>query len=153
MFQKMTKTGTSITIAPKSDTALSRKSPPSVISADVNILGNLISDGVLDIDGRVDGNVKCRSATIRRNGRIMGDIVAESVQVFGEVTGTIKAKEVSLFATCRVEGVIMHESLTIEDGAFVDGQFKRMDKVVLDDVMCDDDDDDIDVFRQFKLVN
>lgn len=153
MFQKMTKTANVAVSSSRPDAALLRKSPPSVISADVNILGNIISDGVLDIDGRVDGNVKCRSATIRRNGRIMGDIVAESVQVFGEVTGTIKAKEVSLFATCRVEGVIMHESLTIEDGAFVDGQFKRMDKVVLDDVISDDDDDDIDVFRQFKLVN
>lgn len=152
MFQKMTKNNMAIAISPKADANVLRKSPPSVISADVNILGNIISDGVLDIDGRVDGNIKCRSATIRRNGRIMGDIVAESVQVFGEVVGTIKAQEVSLFATCRVEGVIMHESLTIEDGAFVDGQFKRMDKVVLDDVV-NDDDDDIDVFRQFKLIN
>jgi cytoskeletal protein CcmA (bactofilin family) len=151
MFQKTSKSST-IALATR-DVAVQRKSPPSVIAADVNILGNIVSDGILDIDGKIDGNVKCRSATIRRNGRVMGDVVAESVQVFGEVTGLIKAREVSLFATCRVEGVIMHESLTIEDGAFVDGQFKRMDKVVIDDVVCGEDDDDIDVFRQFKLVN
>jgi cytoskeletal protein CcmA (bactofilin family) len=151
MFQKTNKNSTSLTLTTR-DIAVQRKSPPSVIACDVNILGNIISDGVLDIDGRVDGNIKCPSVTIRKNARINGDITADSVQVFGEVNGTIKAKEVSLFATCRVEGVIIHESLTIEDGANVDGQFKRMDKIILNDASDTEDDDDIDIFRQLKLI-
>lgn len=106
---------------------------PSIISADMSILGNIISDGVVDIDGHIEGNIKCHNATIRKNGLIKGDIVAESVHVYGRVEGLIKARVVQFFKGCRVEGVIMHESITIEDGAYVDGRFKRTDRLVLDE--------------------
>lgn len=105
---------------------------PSVISADMNVLGNVISEGVLDIDGKIDGNVRCFSASIRENGKIRGDVMADTVYVHGTVEGLIKAKHVILYASARVIGTIMHESLTIEDGAFVDGKFKRTDKLFLD---------------------
>lgn len=106
---------------------------PSVIAADLNVLGNIISDGVLDIDGKIDGNVRCHTASIRSNGRVHGDIAADIVHVYGTVEGTIKAKAVMLYNTAKVVGTIMHESLSIEDGAFVDGKFKRTDKVFLDE--------------------
>jgi cytoskeletal protein CcmA (bactofilin family) len=106
---------------------------PSVIAADLNVLGNLISDGVLDIDGKIDGNVRCHTASVRPNGRVHGDIMAEIVHVYGTVEGIIKAKTVMLYSTAKVVGTIMHESLSIEDGAFVDGKFKRTDKVLLED--------------------
>ncbi len=106
---------------------------PSVIAADLNVLGNIISDGVLDIDGKIDGNVRCHTASIRPNGRVHGDISAEIVHVYGTIEGTIKAKAVMLYSSAKVVGTIMHESLSIEDGAFVDGKFKRTDKVFLDE--------------------
>ncbi len=114
--------------------AQSRKTSgiPSVLSSDLPILGNLISDGAVDIDGYVEGNVQCASASIHKNGRVKGDVVAESIQIYGKVEGLIKARSVQLFKGCHVEGVIMHESITIEDGAFVDGRFKRTDRVLED---------------------
>ncbi len=129
-----------------------KKHPPTIIAADVNMLGNIISEGVLDIDGKIEGNLKCKCVTIRKNGRIKGDILAEEVHVFGEVQGLIKAREVHLFASCHVEGVIMHEALTIEDGAFVDGQFKRRDRMRPEDEDADDV-AGIEVFRNLKLIN
>jgi cytoskeletal protein CcmA (bactofilin family) len=110
-----------------------KKVTPSVISADMNVLGNIISEGFLDINGRIEGNVKCDHAVIRENGKVKGDVVAQTVQIYGEVEGLVKAKHVNLYATAHVAGVIMHESLSIEDGAFVDGKFKRTDKVFIDD--------------------
>lgn len=106
--------------------------PPSVVSADMNILGNLVCEGEVDIDGHIAGNVKCREAVIRRNGVVKGDVVADEVQIFGEVRGLVKGKTVFLASSARVEGVIMHEAITIEDGAFVDGQFKRTDRILND---------------------
>ncbi len=106
---------------------------PSVIAADMNVLGNIISDGVLDIDGKIEGNVRCQAASIRENGKIRGDVMADTVHVHGTVEGLIKARTVILYASARVTGTIMHESLSIEDGAFVDGKFKRTDKVFIDD--------------------
>ena len=140
-----------------------RRSTPSVISADMNVLGNIISDGFLDINGRVEGNVKCESTTIREQGHIKGDVVADTIQIYGHVEGLVKAKNVHLYASARVIGVIMHESLSIEDGAFVDGKFKRTDKVFIDDDASfepsdsfeskdDADEDDENVLDNLKLV-
>jgi cytoskeletal protein CcmA (bactofilin family) len=105
-----------------------KKAAPTVISADLSILGNLISEGVLDIDGKIEGNVRARYVTLRQNGQIIGDLHADVAQVYGQVKGLVKARDVHLYASCSVEGTIMHEALSIEDGAFVDGKFKRTDK-------------------------
>lgn len=107
---------------------------PSVIAEGMHVLGNIVSDGVLDIDGKIDGNVRGQTVTVRPNGSIRGDVTADTVHVYGEVDGLIKAKIVMLYADARVSGTIMHESITIEDGAFVDGKFKRTDRVILDEV-------------------
>lgn len=113
--------------------SLAKKTAPSVISADMNVLGSIISDGFIDIDGKVDGNVKCDSVIIRSNGVVKGDVIANSVQIYGHVEGLVKATSVGLYHSAHVIGTIMHESLTIEDGAFVDGKFKRTDKITTDD--------------------
>lgn len=106
---------------------------PSIVSSDMTVLGNVVSEGSVDIDGNIEGNVKCQQATIRKNGVIKGDVIADSVHVYGRICGLVKARNVQLFKDCRVEGVIMHESITIEDGAFVDGRFKRVEKLTLDE--------------------
>ena len=127
MFRRNNKENSSTSFSGK------KVSSPTVIASDMNILGNLLTDGTADIDGRVEGNFKGDQIIIRGNGKIKGDITADSVHVYGEVKGLIKAKMVHLYATCRVEGIIMHESLSIEDGAFVDGKFKRTDKIFSQD--------------------
>lgn len=106
----------------------------SVIAASMNVLGNIVSDGILDIDGQVDGNVRGHSVTVRPNGRIRGDLVAQEVFVHGTVDGLIKAENVTLFETAHVRGTIMHESITIEDGAKVDGKLKRTERLALEDM-------------------
>lgn len=106
---------------------------PSVITSDVNVLGNIVSDGNIDFDGTLNGNIRCSILTIRANGSIKGEVTANTVMVYGRVKGLIRAKNVQLFSTCNVEGIIMHETIAIEDGAFIDGKFKRSDKVQVDE--------------------
>ena len=110
---------------------------PSLITQDVNILGNIVSDGNVDFDGAINGNIRCHTLTIRANGSVKGEITADNVFVYGKVKGLIRAKNVHLYATCKVEGIIMHETIAIEDGAFVDGKFKRTDKPESDDESSD----------------
>lgn len=103
---------------------------PSVISADMHLIGNVISpEGALDIDGQINGNVRCHTVSLRENGKVVGDIIAEQIYIYGIVEGTVKARSVTLYASARVTGSIMHEALSIEDGAFVDGKFKRTDRI------------------------
>lgn len=107
---------------------------PSVIAEGMYVLGNIVSDGTLDIDGKIDGNVRGQTVTIRPNGAIRGDVIADMVYVHGYVEGLIKAKTVMLYADARVTGTIMHESIKIEDGAFVDAKFKRTDRLTFDEM-------------------
>lgn len=104
---------------------LLRKGIPSIISSGLNILGNLVSDGEIEVEGRIEGNVTCTTVTIHRSGFIKGDITAESIHVNGEIKGVLKARNIKLSQYARVTGVIMYETLSIEDGAFVDGQCKN----------------------------
>lgn len=150
MFQKNNNSGAASSSAKGSTMPALRKQPPSVIAADVNLLGNVISEGMLDVDGRIEGNVKCKAITIRKNGAIIGDVMADSVQVYGRVKGLLKSKEVHLFSTAHVEGVIMHESLSIEDGAFVDGQFKRVENMKQESAMSDAE---MDILQNLKLIS
>lgn len=101
---------------------------PSIIAEDMNLLGNVISEGVLDFAGTIDGNVRCHTMTIRASGKINGEVVAENIFVYGKVKGIIRARNVCLYASCHIEGIIMHHSISIEDGAFIDGKCKRIDK-------------------------
>ena len=104
---------------------------PTIISRDLHMLGNIVhEEGTVDMDGTLDGNLRCRHLTIRANGIIQGEVQADSVQVYGRVNGLIRARQVSLHAGCHIEGIVMHEQLSIEDGAFVDGKLKRIDKLV-----------------------
>jgi cytoskeletal protein CcmA (bactofilin family) len=107
-----------------------KKTAPSVISTGTNILGNIISDGAIDIDGRLEGNVKGEQVTVRSNGKISGDIVAHSVHIYGEVHGIIRAHDVHLYATANVSGVIVHHSMSVEEGAFIEAKFKRVNGAI-----------------------
>ncbi len=62
-------------------TNTARKAAPSVISSDMHVLGNLMSEGAIDIDGKIEGNVKSAMVTIRKNGRVQGDVIAEVVHI------------------------------------------------------------------------
>lgn len=99
---------------------------PSIISADLNILGNLIGEGHIDIAGKIDGNVRAGTVTVREGGQVRGDITAEAAHIYGNVHGLIRAKHVALYRAAKVDGIIMHETLSMEDGASLDGQCKRI---------------------------
>lgn len=101
---------------------------PTVIAQDFHLLGNIVSEGVIDLDGKVDGNVRCHTLNVRKNGVITGEVMADDVFVYGKIKGTIRAKNVYLYASCHIEGIVLHESIAIEDGAFLDGKCKRTDR-------------------------
>lgn len=100
---------------------------PSIISSDLSIRGNLESDGDIQIDGQVDGDVLSRSVTIGHGARVKGVIRAEEVKVSGQVDGEIHATNVALLASAKVTGDIMHKSLSIDAGAFIEGMLKRIE--------------------------
>ncbi len=47
--------------------------------------------------------------------------------MYGTVKGDIRARSVFVAASARVSGDIVHETISIESGAYIEGQLKRLD--------------------------
>ena len=98
----------------------------SVIDAWLTMMGNLQSEGDIQVDGRVEGQVRCRQLIIGKDASVIGDVVAEEVVVRGKVKGVVRANSVRLQETARVESeVFFFKTLAIEDGASFEGQIRR----------------------------
>jgi cytoskeletal protein CcmA (bactofilin family) len=94
---------------------------PSIISTGLAVKGNLSTDGELQIDGSVEGDIVAGKLIIGEHAKVKGEVTAETVIVRGELSGCIRARVVELSPTARVQGDVWHESLAIEAGANVDG--------------------------------
>jgi cytoskeletal protein CcmA (bactofilin family) len=93
----------------------------AIIDAGLCIRGDLDTDGEVQVDGQVRGQVTCSHIIVGEEGGIFGDIKADEVVVRGKVKGTVRAKRVVLQQTAHIEGDIFHEKLSIEDGARFQG--------------------------------
>jgi len=102
---------------------------PSIISPDLEIVGDLKSDGEIQIDGTVKGDIKGHMLTVGEQGKVDGSTVAETVRIFGTVNGRVQAKTVRLDKSARVTADITHETLTIEAGAYFEGQVQSLESV------------------------
>lgn len=113
---------------PKTDGAAG-SAAPSILSADFTLKGDVTSEGDVQIDGKVEGDVRCARLTIGVTGFLIGQVFADYVLVRGKIEGRIRAHDVTLTRTARVAGDIVHESLMIEPGAFMEGRCERLDGV------------------------
>jgi cytoskeletal protein CcmA (bactofilin family) len=102
-------------------------SAPSIISTEMVMQGAVSSTGDIQIDGRVEGDVRSIGLVIGDKAEIHGEIFAEDVTVRGKVIGRICARKVLLAATAHVEGDILHEALAVETGAFFEGNCRHSD--------------------------
>ncbi len=103
-----------------------KPSPPSLVSLDLKIIGNLKSDGEIQVDGSIEGDIRCKTLLIGESAHIKGEIIAETVVVHGTLNGQIQSRSVTLASSSHVVGDILHENLSIETGAFLEGHCRRM---------------------------
>lgn len=95
----------------------------SVIGADVTIVGDLVTGSNLQVNGRIDGDVRCGALHQGPGGTIAGNIIADEARLAGLVDGTVSAGLLILEPSARVTGDVSYETLNIETGARVDGRF------------------------------
>ena len=134
MFSKVSKSeaksSTSSTSASKSLT-VPKITPagvaPSIVSANLRVTGDLESEGDIQIDGHVEGDVRSNSVTVGEHAVVCGAILSQRVHVAGTVKGQINGRTVELARTAKVTGDIVHESLAIEAGAFIQGLCRHAD--------------------------
>ena len=115
------------TAAPQQSTSARTldRAVPSMIGADVTILGNLVSSGELQIDGEVQGDLHGSHIVVGEKARIDGGVVGEEVVIRGQVNGSVRGRKVMLQASSHVEGDVHHQTFAIEQGAFFEGKSRR----------------------------
>lgn len=117
---------------PPSKRSAMKSKAPSIISADMVLQGSINSEGEVQLDGKVEGDVRAGSLTIGEDAAVDGQVIAETVIVRGRVKGSIRARQVQLAATARIEGDIVHSALSMESGAFFDGHCRHSSDPVAD---------------------
>jgi len=129
MFNKTnTPNGTSSTSKPSSTAATPRMTAgvaPSILGRDLVITGDIKTDGEIQIDGRLDGNIVAGTVTIGEQGAVNGKISAKTVHVRGKVSGKIDSNSVELAETANVQADLIQDQLVIANGAFFDGKCAR----------------------------
>ena len=94
----------------------------TVIAKGLKIVGSVTAEGLVEVNGQIDGELHCTSLVIARGAHVTGTVIAERVVVDGTVEGPIQGGEVILKSQAHVVGDIHHQSLAIESGAFFDGR-------------------------------
>jgi cytoskeletal protein CcmA (bactofilin family) len=124
MFSKKSEAATRpAPINPMAGNSRNGSSTFSVLGNDVAIQGDIKADADLHLDGKVEGDVVCTSLVQGETGAIKGAVKAETARLAGKLHGSIEARELVILKTAQIEGDVHYETLTIEQGAQVDGRF------------------------------
>lgn len=100
--------------------------PFSIIASDMTVVGDLETEGVVRVEGRVRGTVRVGQQVLVAAGAVIeGDLHTLEAVVAGQVSGAIIARErVELQATAVVSGDIHTPRIAIVEGAKVTGEVK-----------------------------
>jgi cytoskeletal protein CcmA (bactofilin family) len=96
----------------------------SVIGTGTVITGNIKTDGMIRVDGRVVGNlVTLGDAAVGLTGIIEGSLDARNITVAGKVMGTITAmQKLVLESKSVLKGDLRTARLVVDEGAVFDGR-------------------------------
>jgi len=105
----------------------------SLLAHDTCVRGDVIFDGGLRIDGRVEGCVLGKEdgrglLVLSDKGTIVGTVKVHDAVINGRVEGDLEVEHfLELQANARVTGNITYRTLKLECGATVEGKLERMD--------------------------
>ena len=96
----------------------------NVLGASTRFEGRVTSDGNIRVDGIFEGSIETAgNVIIGEHARVMADIVANGVQVWGAVKGNITAAgRLEILSSGRVWGDIKVAALLIDEGGILRGQ-------------------------------
>lgn len=94
------------------------------ISSDTKIIGSIITQHDIRIDGYLEGKVKTEGKlVIGESGKCKGEVECKSVDVSGSFDGVLKATELaSLREKCVFTGEIHSDQISIEPTVRISGQ-------------------------------
>jgi|GEM_PF-333751 len=104
----------------------------SVIGPGIHFKGTLTGAGSLRIDGTFDGTINIQGPLLITDGaKVTAEVRAGAVSVGGSLKGNIYAAKVEILSTGRVWGDLVTTAFATEEGAFLRGQVRMEDEVLV----------------------
>ena len=97
----------------------------TIIAEGLKIVGSVTAEGLVEVNGHIEGDLHCTSLVISPKASIVGGVEADRIVVNGRVEGPVRGGEVVLKAHAYVVGDIQHQTLAVESGAYFDGRSVR----------------------------
>ena len=119
---------------PKRNAPGSQREPGlSVIAPGMRVEGELVTDGVVKIEGTVVGSVRAdQQVLVAKGGLVEGDIHTKEAIVGGEVRGSVLATErVEVQASSVVQGDIVTQRIVVHEGGEVNGHLRMGEEVTM----------------------
>ncbi len=101
---------------------------PSIISIGTKIKGNILGGDIIHIDGKLEGNVCCNELIIGVKGQVIGQVKAQTLNLYGSLHGTAEVENLFVAGTAHLIGDAVHTSIAIEPGAYIEGRCVRVTK-------------------------
>ena len=104
----------------------------SIIAAGMLVTGDIESNGVVKIEGRVEGSIRsARQVLVGRQGQVKGDIETREAVIGGSVDGSITASErTEVQGTAKISGDIRTKTIVVVEGGAINGTVKMEENVV-----------------------
>ena len=99
----------------------------SCIGSGMSIVGNIECNGLAQVFGRIEGELRASDLLISSGAQVEGSVIAQDVTVCGRVKGTIRGVRVKLKDGGAVEGDIFHRSLSIDENSQFEGSSRRVE--------------------------
>lgn len=98
----------------------------SIIAKDLTVLGDLSTEGVVKIEGKVKGTIRANTqALIAPGALVQGDLHTAEAIIGGRVEGNVHASDrVEVQATAEVQGDVFTRRIVVLEGGSVNGSIK-----------------------------
>lgn len=100
---------------------------PAIISEGFSVVGELRSpQGVLHVEGRVNGTLVAHSVHISGTGEVQGEVSCASLNIKGRFTGSAVCDELVVASSAVINGKVSYRFLTVGAGATIDGELTHI---------------------------
>lgn len=106
--------------------ALQSADKPSIVSEGFTITGELQSNGVLHVEGKVSGTLVAHSVHISPTGEVQGEVTCTALNIKGHLLGNAVCDELIVASSAHVQGSISYKFLSIGVGATVEGDLNHI---------------------------
>jgi len=98
-------------------------SQDAIIGKNIKLTGSIDSPDRVILNGQVTGNVSCMVLEIGIDGKLEGNVKAETVIIDGRLTGDVDATRLKLASSSFVNGEMRYQIIEVEEGAQLEGSF------------------------------